>query len=289
MSCKNFEAIISDLAREQMLDATVREGALSHVEECGACAQLLKAERALTAGLSTFAASMGEMKAPASLEAALLAKFRERRAEAAAAQTSSTVVPMPQRASSWRRFYPQAVAAAVLLMFAVGGAITLRVRQNQTQPSQKSALASNSNRQEIKPASTATPAQAPVVETPEDDEAMPVDNAVNAGRGQKLSPKEVAAIIGNQRRPTYRNVPSAGVNESRLTPTSAEIATDFMPVAYGENPNELENGRIVRVEMPRSALAQFGLPVNMERANERIKADVLIGDDGMARAIRFVR
>jgi hypothetical protein len=70
---------------------------------------------------------------------------------------------------------------------------------------------------------------------------------------------------------------------------SGEIVTDFMPVSYGDNLNDIDNGRIVRVEMPRSALAQFGLPVNMERAGERIKADVLIGDDGMARAIRFVR
>ena len=30
------------------------------------------------------------------------------------------------------------------------------------------------------------------------------------------------------------------------------------------------------------------LPVNYERAGERVKADVLLGDDGIARAIRFV-
>ena len=44
-----------------------------------------------------------------------------------------------------------------------------------------------------------------------------------------------------------------------------------------------------RVELPRSSLASFGLPVNLERAGERIKADVVVGNDGMARAIRFVR
>jgi hypothetical protein len=29
--------------------------------------------------------------------------------------------------------------------------------------------------------------------------------------------------------------------------------------------------------------------MNMERADERIKADVIVGNDGLARAIRFVR
>ena len=47
--------------------------------------------------------------------------------------------------------------------------------------------------------------------------------------------------------------------------------------------------RVVRVELPRSALESFGLPMNMERAGERIKADVVVGHDGLARAIRFVR
>jgi hypothetical protein len=29
--------------------------------------------------------------------------------------------------------------------------------------------------------------------------------------------------------------------------------------------------------------------MNMDRADERIKADVVVGNDGLARAIRFVR
>ena len=47
-------------------------------------------------------------------------------------------------------------------------------------------------------------------------------------------------------------------------------------------------GQIVRVELPRTTMANFGLPVNMERSDERIKADVLLGVDGLAHAIRFV-
>ena len=50
-----------------------------------------------------------------------------------------------------------------------------------------------------------------------------------------------------------------------------------------------DGGQVMRVELPRSALAGFGLPVNMDRVNERVKADVLMGPDGQARAIRFVQ
>jgi hypothetical protein len=52
---------------------------------------------------------------------------------------------------------------------------------------------------------------------------------------------------------------------------------------------EGDAGHVVRVELPRNALASFGLPVNADRAEARVKADVLMGEDGMARAIRFVR
>jgi hypothetical protein len=53
--------------------------------------------------------------------------------------------------------------------------------------------------------------------------------------------------------------------------------------------NLQDGGQIIRVELPRSALTKFGLPVNMDRYNEKVKADVLFGVDGMAHAIRFVQ
>jgi hypothetical protein len=68
-----------------------------------------------------------------------------------------------------------------------------------------------------------------------------------------------------------------------------EIATDFIPLSYMSAASLQEGGQIIRVQLPRSALANFGLPVNMDRYNEKVKADVLYGVDGMARAIRFVQ
>ena len=68
-----------------------------------------------------------------------------------------------------------------------------------------------------------------------------------------------------------------------------EIATDFIPLSYMNVVSLQDGGQIVRVELPRSALVKFGLPVNMDRYNERVKADVLLGVDGLAHAIRFVQ
>jgi hypothetical protein len=68
-----------------------------------------------------------------------------------------------------------------------------------------------------------------------------------------------------------------------------EIATDFMPLGYLNPATFQDGGQIVRVELPRSALVNFGLPVNMDRYHEKVKADVLLGVDGLAHAIRFVQ
>lgn len=291
MNCKNFEAVISDLAREQMLEAHTRESALGHTEECAECLAMLEDERALQRGLRSLAATMSHLEAPASVEANLVAKFRER---PATLQVSPVVVQMPQRASTWRRWYPHAVAAAVLLMFAIGGASVLRLREAGPAASSTERAASGG-----KAIGRTTPVSStPIAGTAADAEAESTEIAkaesTDEGRepGLKLTTDEVVAIMGTttaQRRPGPKSVLRSRIGESRKTSPDGEIATDFMPVSYGDNLNEIDNGRIVRVEMPRSALAQFGIPVNMERANERIKADVLIGEDGMARAIRFVR
>ena len=78
-------------------------------------------------------------------------------------------------------------------------------------------------------------------------------------------------------------------NEQVANHVTNEIATDFIPLGYMSPASLQDGGQIVRVQLPRSALANFGLPVNMDRYNEKVKADVLFGVDGTARAIRFVQ
>ena len=75
---------------------------------------------------------------------------------------------------------------------------------------------------------------------------------------------------------------------SALNNDSREFVTQFFPVMQGSEQIPLEGGRIVRVRMPRSNLIPLGIPFNQERANETIQADVLVSNEGLARAIRFV-
>jgi hypothetical protein len=64
---------------------------------------------------------------------------------------------------------------------------------------------------------------------------------------------------------------------------------DFIPLPFAARVSPVESLDVVRVRFPRSSMIRFGLPVPPERAWEPVNADVVVGQDGLARAIRFVR
>jgi len=73
------------------------------------------------------------------------------------------------------------------------------------------------------------------------------------------------------------------------TPIVPEATTEFFPLFYGSIPSS--SGHIVRMEVPRESLARFGLASAHDAGHTTgmVLADVLVGDDGLARAVRFVR
>lgn len=86
-------------------------------------------------------------------------------------------------------------------------------------------------------------------------------------------------------RPVRRRfVPVAAV--SKLPPMKTE---EFVPLYPGSSLLPLERAQVLRIAIPRSALALAGFSVDPARLNERVPADVLMGDDGLIRGIRFVR
>lgn len=65
-----------------------------------------------------------------------------------------------------------------------------------------------------------------------------------------------------------------------------EIKSDFIALAYSSAP---ESGQILKMKVPRSMMISLGVTSNVENASELVNAEVLMGDDGLARAIRFVQ
>lgn len=65
-----------------------------------------------------------------------------------------------------------------------------------------------------------------------------------------------------------------------------EIKTDFIALSYARS---ADSGQIVRVRVPSSMMVAVGLVETVDKPMNLIDAEVLIGDDGLTRAIRFIR
>lgn len=209
-------------------------------------------EEKLTRGLKALAAEMESLEAPESVERKVLEAFRSR----------NVVRPFVAKRSNARYWMAAAIAAMLLIAISV---VAFRLNRrvsdapqlaNQEQPQSKPKLNDELAKHDEQ-----------VAVVPEQGTLPPA-----------MKPKHVRHV--NARRP--ENTPLANH-------VNTEIATDFIPLSSMTAVNLQDGGQIVRVELPRSALANFGLPVNMDRYNEKVKADVLFGVDGLAHAIRFVQ
>jgi len=83
--------------------------------------------------------------------------------------------------------------------------------------------------------------------------------------------------------------PSVPPSRTAVSASDSEVATAFFPLAYGTLP--VTEGNIVRVEVSPAAFAALGVqPLDASRSQrDLVLADVLVGADGLARAVRFVR
>jgi hypothetical protein len=281
MSCRNVETIITELARGQMLEARVKEDALSHMEACERCAARFADEQTLTNGLRAVTASAAVMQTPARVEAALLSAFRQGAAPARVpADAHARTVATP--------WLPWSIAAAAaILIFSVFA--LPRLLPNDSRELAGKGTSAAPPLTSMSPAVTAPEVASapehlgtqPDVVTGNDEQATDVGSPIPRQTDRRRALMQTVALRNRSTRNTNIIQPAINANE--------EITTDFLPITYGGNLSQLDDGQVVRVELPRSALQSFGLPMNAERAGERVKADVLLGHDGVARAIRFVR
>ncbi len=270
MLCRDFENIAGDLAAkglaEPLMNAGKRERALRHAAECSVCAARLNAERALDAGLRALAESDEKRKAPAHLKPALRAAFdqyfdqqADQRFDQGAKETP--VLPFAPARSNWTRW--SLAAAAALILFAV--AVALLSRNAQPNPKYMSS-AGNPGAPPALPERPQTPQR--VIES--ENRKQKAETSV----ARKISPK--------------RRAPRRATASDDVT-VASETVTDYIPLTYLADATALESGTVIRVELSPSALIAMGAPVNVERTDSRVKADVVVGDDGVARAVRFVQ
>jgi len=68
-----------------------------------------------------------------------------------------------------------------------------------------------------------------------------------------------------------------------------EDVSEFYPITYTDNQDTNDGGQLVRVELPRSSIAAMGIDPPEGNESPKVKTDLLIGSDGVMKAVRFVK
>jgi hypothetical protein len=99
---------------------------------------------------------------------------------------------------------------------------------------------------------------------------------------QLVTPRVVTPVARKTTKPKPRK---------QRPPSPAQVATaprpqarEFIQLPYAPAFDPYEGGQVVRVSMPGASVRGLGLPISADR----VQADVLLGDDGVARAIRLI-
>jgi hypothetical protein len=253
MNCSDFQRTVSLVAGDRLIEAGARLAALRHAEACAACTAHLNEERALISGMRTVRAEIASEQAPVHLETVLLKAFRE---HAKRAEIIPIAHERPAAVSLGGRGRPRSQRSGAHWRVAAIAASILVLTSIGAAVFVRSILP-----REITIASIA-PVPVPA------EQAPPL-------RTQEPSDR-IAQV------PTPRHV-------TRHRTKRAETVTEYFPLITGDAVELDEFAQVVRIELSASALRDVGLPSTTAAAGDAVKADVVLGHDGIARAIRFVR
>ena len=258
MNCKACLELITDLARHHLVDARERDDAIEHINACELCAATLERERALQAVLLAVKHEDIALEAPRNIRANLQSAFRT--------QQANVVVTGPVR----MRVGVAGLAAAAVLMLAVAAVSYWNYSRT---PSEISRVQP--------PHAAATPDKgvAPV----------PLERKVVVPTRDRMTKRKLRRDRGVVASNYNQGTVTSELGEFRPVRMGNELATEFIPLRETRGLPPSESGQVIRIEMPRSALSYFGFSMASEQPGQKVKADVLMADDGLARAIRFVK
>lgn len=111
-------------------------------------------------------------------------------------------------------------------------------------------------------------------------DSKPAAAVVTVAKMVRHSERRTALTVASVQKRVLSNALSAVVEKK------SEIKSDFIALSYARNP---ESGQIVRVKVPSSMMVTLGLVSSVEKPTNLVDAEVVVGDDGLTRAIRFIR
>lgn len=115
--------------------------------------------------------------------------------------------------------------------------------------------------------------------------ALAAAAALLIGIGLWFVPKQSEAPAAHHRQTGRSELAAA---DDSVTPDAPVLEEGFIPLPNAERLEPGDDVNVVRMALPRSSMIAVGYDVPADTASEMVEADVALGPDGLARAVRFV-
>jgi hypothetical protein len=279
MNCREHQSNLIELSRGGSVRTGGERELRDHAGRCPECARLLERQQKLSGAMHNLAAQAAAILPPEDLGKRVRAELDTFYQSSEARQRDRQIGIGGLHVRSSRRWIPViggAIAASVLAGWLLLGRRAVEPGGKHDGPS--AAAAPDSTQQETTairpsaagatiPAGAPEPAVARVVKTGGDRQTT---RATTAGETR-------AALPG-----------AAPVTTAAAGATPGEASEPFIAIPYTEPIAPYERASVMRMDLPAAAVMAAGLPLETRDAGERVQADVLVGEDGRARAIRLL-
>jgi hypothetical protein len=258
MTCREFAKQTEGLTLAEIARSAGQE-LFGHERECASCASWLQQQRSLAGALQTLHSETATLQAGASVEHAVLRAFRQTLPSAPAKEMHRHALAL-----RWSRYFGWAAYAAAAAALAVAFGLGAWFWQHSENIAKESAR------------------QRPAVEQP----TTSVQETQTAGTQQSPSASEASRVAqvhhsrpeGVSRAVTSRQSPNSSQSLAQVVQTQG-----YVPLMLCDPLSCSGDEQVVRMELPASA-------VDASRdSSEPLVADVVLGEDGLVRAIRIVQ
>lgn len=258
MNCNEFTKRVEDLTLAD-LSRSANEQWLSHGRACAACSSRLQQKQQLAGAMLTLRNSTAMLQAPIQVEQHVLRAFRSSARIAPAVEFKTQPQPFAFRLS---RFFEWGAYAAVAAALAISLGLGFWLWQHSSQTAPQSAQAQKTTTEQPVPHEVAQPKV--TAQVPETDTAKPV-----------------AAGLKSESRPADKSRGSAATTQAASSQSLAQAAQaqGYTPLMLCDPISCSGDEQVVRMELPAGADGSTGTQM----------ADVVVGDDGLVRAIRIVQ
>jgi hypothetical protein len=257
MKCHEFMDAAETFTPSQLSMMRAEDCAISlHARECASCGRWLESQTLLGNAMQALRSSTAELAASPNVEQAVMRAFRDAELTSHSAVEPERAAPAAWKLSRIFEYGAYAAVAAALIMAVFLGSRLLHDRQAQQHPSQAHGKTAS------QPTSTTT-----------------------TSAGSSVTPQvETSAVVTKEAkgRASAVRVQSSSPVSARADATASDT-DDYVALMLCDPLICSGDEQVVRMELPAAVASNEG------GGRQPVLADVVIGEDGLVRAMRIVR